>query len=202
MTITANTARISIELTAGVGDYYITLHFEASTNFDIAALVALTTGVEDWLANSLMPALSGDLEATAINAMALHATNAPSIQTPLVPPIVGGVASGPLPANAPMVVTHNSLLRGRSFRGRNFVPGIPEADVSSGGLVNGTRTTALLNAFADIADIENATSTTHVILSTVQNGVELTNGVTTPVNSYSSDSVIRNMRTRQIGVGG
>lgn len=195
------TARISIGLTAGTDQYYITLHFEASVNFDEVALAALIDAVIDWATTRLMPTLSSDLALNEVNGLALHSSSAPSLSTVVSPQVAGGVAGNPLPANAPMVVTHRTPLRGRSYRGRNYVPGIPEGDVTSSGLVSVAREAAILTAFLNLTDVEVAEGVTHVVVSYRENNVVRPTGVTTPVTAYTSDGIIRNQRRRQFGVG-
>lgn len=60
-------------------------------------------------------------------------------------PTIGGTAAGPLPQNCTFLLDKNSIFGGRRNRGRMYVPGPPENDVSPtgtlgpGALVTGTQ---------------------------------------------------------------
>lgn len=84
-----------------------------------------------------------------------------------------------LPKNVALVVTYKTLLAGKSFRGRSFLPGLVEADNSGSGLLS----TVCLDAAVAFIEACEAVMTTaglaHAVLSpalpvrTTQGGLEL-----------------------------
>lgn len=85
---------------------------------------------------------------------------------------------------------------GRSYRGRNYIAGIPTTDVD-GMTIQGDFILALEASYGLLPVTISAYDARHVVVSTKQDGVWLTEGVVTPVQSYNvPTSRVRTQRRR------
>lgn len=109
-------------------------------------------------------------------------------------PGTGSAAS--VPNNVAMTVTFSTALRGRSYRGRNYVPGLP-----SGALVNQLAwdtaiTSAVEGAYTALPTAMNSVGFGHVVLSRHADHAPRTLGVATTVSGYRANAPIATMRRR------
>lgn len=111
-------------------------------------------------------------------------------------PFAGASASAQLPNNCAVVVTKRTAKRGRSFRGRSYMPGLTEENVNANSVLS-TFTTPVLNFFNSIRDLPTTGNpVVMVVLSRIQNGVPLAQGVVTPVTNFTVDTVVDSQRRR------
>jgi len=104
----------------------------------------------DWYETVWLPAyldpLSIEYKVTELYGTDLTTVSAPTYSRVFSPQLEGGVAAAGLPGNVAACISFRTIGRGRSARGRNYVPGILESDVTGNamdvGLVN-----ALVAAF-------------------------------------------------------
>lgn len=98
-----------------------------------------------WLPDYLDP-LSIEYKVTELYGTDLTTVSAPTYSRVFSPQLEGGVAAAGLPGNVAACISFRTIGRGRSARGRNYVPGILESDVTGNtidvGLLN-----ALVAAF-------------------------------------------------------
>jgi len=79
---------------------------------------------------------------------------------------VGDLSPSCLPQNCAYLFRKQTALGGRANRGRGYIPGIPEGDVSTVGIVSGTSLSAFITAMADYRNdlIAHARVSTPVVL--------------------------------------
>lgn len=198
---TPNTARCALEFSYTGQQCVITLWFEAETSFDVTSLIALADALISWATTNLMPTAASALSLIGVRATAQDSSSAPSIFRPVAAPVVGGQTGN---AQAPQVAAVASLrtdLRGRSYRGRNYVPGIADSQTVNAGELSVTGAASLAAAYEALADVETATGTTHVVVSHYTGGAARGAGVTTPVTEYVVDQPLDTQRRRAFGRG-
>jgi len=99
-------------------------------------------------------------------------------------PAVGGIDSPSLPANISICITSRTDKIGRSYRGRTFITGMSESDVS-GNYVSQVKADALVGVFNDALDAFLADGDFRpVVASFYSNKQPRTAGVATPINGY------------------
>lgn len=113
----------------------------------------------------------------------------------------GGSTIMAAPNNVAFCVTHRTAQRGRSFRGRTYVAGIPADQIEDSRLSSGSRS-VYVAAFNTLRVDANAQLYPFVIASRKENGVFRTIGVATPVTaSVSVDDVVDTQQRRLPGRG-
>lgn len=196
-----NTARVSIEFNWGGVTVVITLFFNKASSWTATQLEDLAGEINLWAASELLPILSSDIELIQTNATDQASDSGASIDVPASGTPAGGVAQPTTAQNVAAVVTHRTASRGRSFRGRTYVPGLPITAMSTVGTFSATTMTNLLAAFAALSDVETATGSTHVVASRFTGNAPRVTGVTTPITSYTMDSNSDSQRRRLRGRG-
>ena len=169
---------------------------------DAAALEAAAIAAWDWWEGQLGPFLSTQLLLREVLATDLSAidgaqfTYAPDTTT------TGGVSGAVLPNEVALCVSLRTGNRGRSARGRMFVPGIPDAARDTVNTVSTTFAGNIIAAF-DALLVAFPSTQPLVIVSYITGGAPRVGGpvyyiVTTPV---LTDRILDSMRSRKPGVG-
>lgn len=150
---------------------------------------------------SLMPMQSNQLTFVGIKWTDLTSDTSPGYEHVWTTPLPGEDTQPSLPENCAAVVTFHTPYRGRSTRGRIFVPGVPQSAHTQG--VLGSTYVEHANDFEPLwRIITNGTlSIFHVVASRQHNGVRLTTGKSYLVDSYSMNPTVCSQRRRLPGRG-
>ena len=176
-------------------------HYKSDTAPTIAEWEALHVLLRaDWLGacNAIMaPTLVWDITKFTD----LTTISSPSYSTTTSLPLAGTSASAQLPNNCAMVVTKRTALRGRSYRGRSYVPGLTELHVTGNSILSGF-TTPVINFFIGaqsytvLGNVYNM-----VVLSRFTEGAPRIVGEATPVSNFTFDTTVDSQRRRLPGRG-
>lgn len=196
-----NTARVSIEFNWGGVTVVITLYFNKASAWTDAQLTALAGDINGWVADELLPLMSSDIELISTNATDQSSSSGSSIDVAAAGTPAGEVAQPSIAQNVAAVVTHRTANRGRSYRGRNYIPGLPITAMQTVGTLSAATISALVAAYAALSDVETAEGCTHVVASRFADKAPRTTGVTTPITSYTVDSNSDSQRRRLRGRG-
>lgn len=116
-------------------------------------------------------------------------------------PIIGTRGGGLLPTNVTLAFTRRTALRGRSYRGRIYWPGLIEADVT----VNTVAPTFVSAVVTGLTALNAVTTSLGiweaVVVSRVHEGNPRPSGIFTPIVSWSSDGIVDSQRRRLPGRG-
>lgn len=116
-------------------------------------------------------------------------------------PTAGASASSQLPNNCALVMTKRTANRGRSFRGRSYIPGLTEA-VVNGNSVLGTFTAPALAFFVAALNYAVTGNVFNMgVVSRFSNGVPRAPGIITPITNFTFDTVVDSQRRRLPGRG-
>lgn len=114
---------------------------------------------------------------------------------------VGGTGGGCAPGNVTFAIKFTTGHVGRSYRGRNYVPGIPDG-LAGANVLTGAAANAFADAYAAIALAAADAGFNQVVVSFYENKVERTTPLTTIVNGWSyTDVNLDSMRRRLNGRG-
>lgn len=178
-----------------------TLYFDVGVVPGSPELVALASFVRDWWDANVKPLVSNSVQLISIKATSLQSASAPGIEFTTGLPITGTkVATPALPNNVTCTVTFLTALRGRSYRGRNYVVGLTEGDVG-GNRINGALATQYRNAYIDLQVDAAVEGTPWCVYSRYTNGGERAVGVLTPVTGVKVDETLDSQRRRLPGRG-
>lgn len=102
-----------------------TAYFLKPGGWDEASISAMLADVRDFIISDLLPLLSSIIQLVRVVGTLLDAADSIAVTLNVNPPSPGLDASGANPNNVTYTVTQFTSHRGRSNRGRNYVPGIP-----------------------------------------------------------------------------
>jgi hypothetical protein len=167
-----------------------------STNLAEAA-----TDIRDWWFAEMMPHIASGYAFREVFIKDLSVEAGEEASNAIGFGILGGDTSQAMPGNVSLAVSFRTGLAGRSFRGRNFVPGLTVGDVGGNTVTTDFQTVvqdaynALLTALAD-------SDFTWVVVSRVADHVLRESGLSTPViSAFVTDVLIDSMRRRLTGRG-
>jgi len=153
-------------------------------------------------ATFFLPQLSADLSLVSAVAFGLSSPSAPI--GVYFPPTVatGDVTAASLPNNVAYCISKYTGLRGRSFRGRFFLPGIPENARETPSRVTAAYRTNIQTACTGALDFMISNGFPPVVVSWYTGGDIRTTGVATPITALGPvDDVLDSQRRRLPGRG-
>jgi len=184
-----------------------TLYVRKQTG-SVAASDLQTVGetARTWWGAALAPTLASNFSLREIYLTDLTSQNSFVLTYTANLPSVGQLAGATLPNNVSFVVSLRTGQAGRSFRGRNYIPGIRGTDVTSSdpNLLTTTRTNAIVSAYQLLLSPTYFGDTPYrlVVVSRFSNGQPRPAGVATPVVSILAvDRILDSMRRRLPGRG-
>lgn len=195
-----NVAQVTIQGSIDAQMTINDLYFEASGAIDGPGLTNLATNVGNWVTTSLAPLLSSDWTATHVRAIDLSSPTGLSGENNLASP--GGVGTESAPNNVAACVSLRTAQRGRSGRGRNFVPGIPNAVITLNTL-SPTFIDDLVSAYLTLVGAGSFTPGWELVVVSRQTGGALRpTGIAIPVTTVTMVTpYVRSMRSREVGHG-
>lgn len=192
-----NCALFALRGTLHGAEWVNTLAFRAAQDFSPNALEDVANQLEAWWASQVAPQLSSDCVLNEIYGLSLESNVAPSLLRSVVGgAIAGGLNNPALPGSVALTVSFRTLARGRSGRGRNYVSGLCEVDVT-GNAVSAPRAEALRVAYQNLLTAVDPFTYIWVVISRQQDNVKLPVGVSRPVTSVVMvDNRVDSMRRR------
>lgn len=109
--------------------------------------------------------------------------------------VPGGTVGIHIPANVAVTTTLQTNRTGRSYRGRTYLTGFVNGQISGNTAIAGL-VTSIGNWWVGYAAAVDGASSTPVIASFVQNGVRLVQGVSTAIQTYRVNSQVATQRRR------
>jgi len=154
-----------------------------------------------WWDASMQTLVPSTLSLTQIKLTDLNDESAPVVEYTTGLPLAGQHASPSLPNNVSVTITKRTLLRGRSFRGRIYHPGLVEGVVTNNQVL-GTHMTNLINAYEEILNLAvTAEEWNMVVVSRYADNAPRVEGISTDVIALSSDGIVDSQRRRLPGRG-
>lgn len=122
-----------------------TLYYKNTSTPGLTELAALTDAVRAYIVDQLLPALTSAIQLVRVVGTLLDVVDGLQVLNTTSLPIAGEGGAG-VPNNVSLCVSFKTANRGRSARGRNFIPGLPTAGVS-GNTVGSTLAAAFETAY-------------------------------------------------------
>lgn len=194
-TVFTDTGKVCLGFTWNAIGVSICAHFTKTTP-SAADFLALATEFADAWDTHMKPNQSDDIALGDCVAYDLSAEDAPTYTYTGVNGNAGTVLVDSLPNNTAAVVSHRTASRGRSGRGRNYIPGLTENNVQDG-LLQAATVTALLADWASIVSAVALVGWDLVVAQRFADGVQLTTGVTRDVTSELMSTSLGTQRRRQ-----
>lgn len=154
----------------------------------------LATAIINWWTTYMKPQVTSIC--TLANVTVNDLTSSAGWQSALTAAVAGTHTGNPVPNNAAMTVTFETAQRGRSQRGRIYVPGLADSILQDERNWNSTILASMLTAMNALGTAITAAGWTHVVLSRYHNNLPRTTGQTTAVVTYRPNALIATQRGR------
>lgn len=180
-----------------------TLYFKFATAVDVVDMEGLGADLDAWVQAAIMTNLSVDCGFKSLKLTLLGSDTDPVVEINHATPVAGANVGSPLPNGSTFCIQFKTLKRGRSFRGRNYVPGLTVTMTTDANHVVDTWAGDMVTAYEELLDPAFYTSDwTWVVASRQEDGVVRTTGETTPVYAVGyHDLTIDSQRRRLPGRG-
>lgn len=178
-----------------------TLHYELSGGWDENTMTGLASELISLWATNIAPRLSNQLTLNSIRVTDMETESGQVIEITDPTPQAGAQTGDPLPANCALQVIWRTPYRGRSYRGRIFVPGLIDL-TANGSSVAPTELSLFATAWGNFVTVTVLSLQAHlVVASRYHNGVPRIQGVATHVTGLSIGGHIVSQRRRLPGRG-
>lgn len=178
------------------------LNYSQLINWDVTQMTALAASLATKWTAVLKPLMPTNLSLINIKITDISTQFGPVVDYGVGLPNVGTHASPSLPNNCALVITKRTALRGRSFRGRIYHPGLLEAQTTGNAVAAGTVTAYIVayNNFLLVPNGGGADAFLTVVSRRFEGAPRLT-GVATKVSNLTSDGSVDSQRKRLPGRG-
>lgn len=178
------------------GQEWVNVHHFTKSSFTPTDVANLSAALFTWWTNYYAPCLGTLAYIDYIRITDLRTPSGPVSTGTFSPPDHGTVNSAGKPNNCAVVVTKRTAGRGRSYRGRTYVPGITDAVVTEPNSIDTTWLGQLLTAFARLVTPANVAGFTWSVLSYYLNNAVRSSGLATPITAVTADATLDSMRRR------
>jgi hypothetical protein len=204
----ANTVLAELRMTADNQFVENTLYFEYLTLPTLTEMQTLGQALIDWWDANIAPLVWIGVELREVVVTALNSGT--GLQATVVPAVtqLGELNVSALPMNVSLTISFRTGLRGRSFRGRNYIVGLVEGQTTSANEVVSATSAAFVDAYNLLLDFGQDIGASWVVVSRFSgvdsNGdpIPRAAGVTTPITSVLVvDNIVDSQRRRLPGRG-
>ena len=169
------------------------------TSPDIAELA---DEVGDWAAASWVPNLCTGYQLLEVHVRGLESAIDYEASQDFLDTF-GVAGATPLPNNVTISIKRQSEFTGRAARGRIFVPGLAEEQLSDANTMSGESAEAMITSLYDLNTVLDGLGWVAVIVHRKSDGVAITPALTYPIVTYNFvDLTLDSMRRRLPGRGG
>ena len=198
---TIGAVRTDMQFTLAGQQVHNILWFSRNANWTQSEREALNTALAAWWSGGGNVGHVDDMSLTQITTVNQEAANAPSSTLIVSPPVAGTNSSAPLPNNAAACATLRTDLRGRSYRGRVYLSGIPGTYQQDPITFTTAFLTQMLSTLAALKTAIEALGAVWVVVSHWSNKAPRTAGLKTPITAVAMDQYIDSQR-RRLGLRG
>jgi hypothetical protein len=197
----AGVAQAEIRMTWDDQKVENTLYFDFGTTPTSGDLTTLGTDLLAWWTANIAPLTNQDVQLREIYLTDLTSATGAAVTVVPASPLFGEVNLDSLPNNVALCVSFRTAFRGRSFRGRNYVVGLSENQVSGSHVIE-TVSEQFVTAYEQLLSGGHAVSQTWVVVSRFTGNAPRTAGVATPIDTVLVvDSTVDSQRRRLPGRG-
>lgn len=178
-----------------------TLYFYDVAGWTLASMTSLATEVFNWWAANIRPSLSVQITLNEVYVTDLASNVSPTFSLVPASGNVGGSANPSVPNNVAMCISLRTGARGRTARGRNYIPGIQLAALTANIWAPATITT-MENAYNALASGAFPTQGQLAVVSRYENNLPRATAVVRPViSAVVVDNIADSQRRRLPGRG-
>jgi len=175
----------------------ICLHWQKASPAE-ADYIALADQLGAAWSSRMLASQSNDLTQGTTTVYDLSAEGAPKFENTDESGDPGTEAGDSLANNTAMIISHRTTATGRSGRGRTYMPGVSELDVTDGKASAAYKSEVATAWGLLITDVEVATGWTFVVAQRFSAGVQLTTGIMREVVTEIVTQQLATQRRRQV----
>jgi hypothetical protein len=197
-----DTAEVIIVFTYGAREARVVLNIRSAIAWTLANLENLATIFVDTIISDGIAWIGHQWTAEKIHITDLSSSSGASFDwitgTSSNLPIAGGSPDFTVSAQEALVTTLRTANRGRSYRGRNYWPGLVDTQMTAGATQIATTRVAAQQTF--VSNLKAAINSVYpnglVVVSRHTGGSPRVTGVTTPVTSLDTNNLVDTQRRR------
>lgn len=156
-------------------------HVTTSDPITTVKLADIATAFKNFVLTGLLNYISQEIALTGVTALNLDVANGERVSVPQTPPATGLYLQESVSNNVASVASLKTALTGRSFQGRSYIPGLPEAEVAQNQL-SSLITAGIVSSFLSLDTLLAAENAELVVASFQSLGVPRAQGIATPVD--------------------
>lgn len=193
---------IKVALSGNVGGEELvnTLHFSREAEWTVPDMLTVATGVFDWWVANVAPLVCDNSGFSVCQATDLTTRTSP-VATYSHALVGGGISTEAAPNNVALCVTLGTDARGRSYRGRNYIGGIPLSQILGGLYVESTYANEMRDAYAALIGEDFGVGANWGVLTRRADGALRAEGYTTLITNIRVDLALDSQRRRLAGRG-
>lgn len=182
-----------------------TLWFTKPTAWSIGDAEAFAAALHTWFNDYGKFTLPDTIQLDLITITDMHTQFGFKVEYPVSPAVAGTIAGGQVPMNGTVTCSFKTAIRGRSFRGRNYVIALPRSAVVNDQITiaHADLITEAYNNLVPSVEGEVPFEVEHVVAGRRPLGTtpETYDGVVTPIISYIVERTVDSQRRRLLGRG-
>lgn len=176
--------------------------FYQGTDLSETSLAALLDAVNAAIRSQVLPLLHSTLQLLRVVGQIIDVADGLTALSVTSLPASGGAGGTSLPSNVAVCVSKRTAFSGRSFRGRNYIPGIPSAQRSGVNELESSFVSSIRAAWEVVLDAGVDDGWVPVVVSRFHAGAPRVTGVATPITGVIVvDNIIDSQRRRLPGRG-
>jgi hypothetical protein len=161
-----------------------TLYFHSDGTWELSGMGALAAALGLWYRTTIVASISNEYQYRECRIEDLTASDGLVVTDSSGAGQVGGVTENASSNQAAFCVKFNTNRRGRSYRGRNYIPGIPEGQVA-GGKISVGLAGYMIGFFGVLDGYSGLFGAEWSVVSRFADGAPRAYGISTPVVSAS-----------------
>lgn len=177
------------------------LHYQGSFAWDTGLMTELAAQLVAWFNTDGKAMHANELSLNMVRVTDIRTQTGGVVEYVTGLPIIGTWTGGVSPGNVAVCVTKRTPLRGRSYRGRMYLPGIPDSQVAGSYLTSAH----LIIINAKVATLLTRTVSAGTaflsVISRYNNNAPRGTGVSTIVSGMTANLRVDSQRRRLPGVG-
>lgn len=172
-----------------------TLYFRSATGWDIDSMVDLAEQLKAWWTAERRPGVPNTISLVSVKVTDLTTQSSPGIIDVNGLPLAGQATAEALPNNVTASISFLTALRGRSFRGRNYVIGMTDLHVA-GNVISPAFIEEITTAYEELGTYVISNDAEHVVVSRYADLQPRVTGVATAVTGYQMENIVDSQRRR------
>lgn len=197
----ANTAQVEAVWSVDGQIVENVLHFDNAAP-DLSNLTDLADAVNTAIRTSILPLIHSGISLLRVIGTLLDVLDGFQFISTASLPAPGTNSGSAMPNNVAACISLKSTSRGRSARGRSYIPGIPHEALIAPSEINATYAAALVTAWTEVLGAGADAGWSPVVASRFTGGAARTTGVTFPIVTIAMfDNILDSQRRRLPGRG-